>query len=152
MVPFLVLVIATVALRAAGAAGVHPLESWGSCLRGGLALMFLLTASAHWGKRRRDLIAMVPMAFPRPDLIVTITGILELFGAVGLLLPATAPAAAVCLALLLIALFPANVRAARDHLKIGSTPATALPLRTLLQIVFIAALAAAGFPNVFRLG
>jgi uncharacterized membrane protein len=120
-------------------------------LRAGLSLIFLLTASAHWGKRRRDLIAMVPTAIPRPDLIVTITGILELLGTAGLLFPATAPAAAVCLAVLLIAMFPANVRAAREHLKIGEGAATALPLRTVLQIVFIAALAAAAFPGAFRL-
>jgi len=151
MVPFLVLVIATLALRAIGAAGVHPLSGWTPSLRAGLSLMFLLTASAHWGKRRPDLIAMVPTAFPRPGMIVTITGILELLGAVGLLLPATAPAAAVCLAVLLMAMFPANVRAAREHLGLGGRAATALPLRTILQIVFIAALAAAAFPGAFRL-
>jgi uncharacterized membrane protein len=120
-------------------------------LGAGLSLMFLLTASAHWGKRRPDLIAMVPTAFPRPDLIVTITGTLEILGAVGLLVPATAPAAAVCLALLLLAMFPANVGAAHEHLKIGQTPATGLTLRTILQGVFIAALLVAGFPGTFRL-
>jgi uncharacterized membrane protein len=151
MVPFLVLVTATLALRAIGAAGVHPLDGWTPSLRAGLSLMFLLTASAHWGKRRRDLIAMVPTALPHPDLIVTITGILELLGAAGLLFPATAPAAGVCLAALLIAMFPANVRAAHEHLKIGEGEATALPLRTVLQIAFIAALAAAAFPGAFRL-
>jgi uncharacterized membrane protein len=151
MVPFLVLVTATLTLRAIGTAGVYPLDGWTPCLRAGLSLMFLLTASAHWGKRRRDLIAMVPTALPHPDLIVTITGILELLGAAGLLLPATAPAAGVCLAVLLIAMFPANARAAREHLKIGEAEATALPLRTVLQIVFIAALVAAAFPGAFRL-
>ena len=152
MIPFLVLVISTLVFRVAGAAGVPPLDNWAPSLRAGLFLMFLLTASAHWGKRRPDLIAMVPTAFPYPDLVVTITGVLEFLGAAGLLLPATAPVAAACLAVLLIALFPANVRAAREHLKIGDAPATALPLRTLLQIVFIAALIAAGFPGAFRLG
>src|SRR5262249_34558818 len=53
---------------------------WWDALRFALAAMFLLTASAHWGKRRPDLIRMVPSAFPRPDLIVTITGVLEIFG------------------------------------------------------------------------
>jgi uncharacterized membrane protein len=125
--------------------GVPALQSWTICLRGALALMFLLTLSAHWGKRRPDLIRMVPAAFPRPDLIVTITGVLEILGALGLLFPATASAAAVCLAVLLIALFPANARAVRQRLTIAGEPATPLLLRTLLQIVFIAALIAAGF-------
>jgi hypothetical protein len=56
---------------------------------------------------------------------------LKLLGAAGLLLPATAAAAGVCLAVLLIAMFPANARAAREHLKIGEAEATALPLRAV---------------------
>jgi len=147
MLPLIVLVIATLLLKAIGAAGVGPLNSWTWCLRGGLALMFLFAASAHWGKRRGDLIAMVPRAFPRPNLMVSATGVLEILGAVGLLIPATAPVAAACLAILLIALFPANIRAARGRLTIGGRPATALPLRTLLQLVFIIAVLAAGFPG-----
>jgi hypothetical protein len=67
--------------------------------------MFLLTASAHWGKRRQDLIAMVPPAFPRPDLLVTVTGVLEIAGAVGLMLPMGAPYAALGLCFLLLAVF-----------------------------------------------
>ena len=70
-IPLLILLTVTLVLRAMGVAGVAVMDSWLVCLRGGLAAMFLLTASAHWGKRRPDLIRMVPAAFPRPDLIVT---------------------------------------------------------------------------------
>lgn len=142
--------IATVCLRLLGVAGLHPLDNWTFCLRGSLALMFLFTASAHWGKRRVDLIAMVPPAIPRPDLMVTLTGVLEILGAVGLLIPTTAKAAAACLMVLLIALFPANIRAAREKLTIGGKPATPLLLRTLLQVIFICALILAGFPDIFH--
>jgi uncharacterized membrane protein len=145
----MVLVITTLLLRIIGAAGVGLLSSWIWCLRGGLAVMFLLAASAHWGKQRRELIAMVPRVFPNPDLMVSVTGVLEILGAVGLLIQAVAPVAAACLAMLLIGLFPANIRAARERLTIGGRPATALPLRTLLQVVFIAAVIAAGFPGAF---
>jgi uncharacterized membrane protein len=144
MLPFFVLVITTLALRALGVARLHPLDDWILCLRVGLALMFLFTASAHWGKRRGDLIAMVPRLFPRANLMVGLTGVLEILGAVGLLIPMTATAAAVSLAVLLIALFPANVRASRENLTIGGRPATPLPLRALLQLVFIGALIVAG--------
>lgn len=96
------------------------------------------------------MIAMVPRVFTHPDRIVSATGVLEILGAVGLLIPATAPVAAACLAILLMALFPANIRAARERLTIGGRPATALPLRTLLQVVFIAVVLAAGFPAPFR--
>ena len=152
MLPFMVLVIATLLLRATGAAGASLFNDWTWCLRGGLALMFLLTASAHWGKRRADLVAMVPAVFPRPDLMVSATGVLEMLGAVGLLIPATAPVASACLAMLLIALFPANIRAARQGLTIGGRPATALPLRTFLQLLFLVALLVAGFPGAFLFG
>ncbi|HKE26103.1 MAG TPA: DoxX family protein [Bryobacteraceae bacterium] len=152
MIPFIVLVITTLILRVIGAAGVALLNSWTWSLRGGLALMFLFTASAHWGKRRGDLVAMVPSAFPRPDLMVSATGVLEILGAVGLLIPAIAPLASAGLALLLISLFPANVRAAREGLTIGGRPATALPLRTVLQLVFLVAVLAAGLPGVFPFG
>jgi uncharacterized membrane protein len=147
MLPFFVLLVSTLLLRVIGIAGVSPFDSWTWCLRCGLALMFLLTASAHWGKRRRDLIAMVPRVFSRPDLMVSATGVCEILGGLGLLIPAVAPVAAACLALLLIGLFPANIRAAREHLTIFGRPATVLPLRALLQLVFITAVLAAGFPG-----
>jgi len=73
MAPFIVLVVAAIAFWSLGRAGVAIFEHPGTVLRTGLGLMFLLTASAHWGKRRPDLIRMVPPAFPRPDLLVTIT-------------------------------------------------------------------------------
>ncbi|MGJ5820395.1 DoxX family protein [Paludibaculum fermentans] len=142
MTIFIVLLSVTLLLRGLGALGVDALANWGLCLRGGLAAMFLLTASAHWGRRRPDLIRMVPPAFPRPDVIVTLTGYLEILGAVGLLLPTTARLSAACLAVLLLAMFPANIRAAREHLSIGGQAATALWLRTALQVIFVAALAA----------
>src|SRR5437660_1796492 len=92
---------------------------WWTALRLGLAAMFLLTASAHWGRRRADLIRMVPPIFSRPDLLVTLTGICEILGAIGLLIPKVAPFAAIGLSLFLIAVFPANVRAARDGIAIA---------------------------------
>jgi uncharacterized membrane protein len=98
-----------------------------------------LTATAHWGRRRPDLIQMVPPVFSRPDLLVTITGILEMLGAVGLMLSSVAPYSALGLTLLLVAVFPANVHAARKRLTIAGRQVEALIPRTLLQFVFLAA-------------
>jgi uncharacterized membrane protein len=92
---------------------------WQAALRIALAGMFLLTASAHWGRRRPDLIRMVPDSIPRPDLLVTVTGLCEILGAIGLLVPPFTRWAAIGLAVLLIALFPANVRASREGITIG---------------------------------
>lgn len=112
---------------------------WWDALRFALAAMFLLTASAHWGKRRPDLILMVPPIFPRPDFMVTITGVLEILGVIGLLIPALASYAGVCLAILLVALFPANVRASTHNLTLAGRPATPLLMRALIQVVFLTA-------------
>jgi uncharacterized membrane protein len=145
MAPLIVLVGSFVVLVTAGRLGVRPLRNWVTSLRWALALMFLLTASAHFGSRRPDLVAMVPSVFPNPELLVTLTGIAEILGAIGLVIPRVAPAAAGALALLLVALFPANVHAARAALEIGGEPVTPLVPRTLMQLGFIAALLAAGF-------
>ena len=145
MIPFFVLVAAFLIFRAVGLMGVSLLDSWPSALRPALTVMFLLTASAHFGKGRADLIRMVPPAFPRPAMLVTLTGFLEIAGAIGLLIPATAPAAALGLALMMVALFPANIYAARHHLTVRGREATPLPLRAVLQVVFIAAVVAAGW-------
>ena len=116
MVPLIALVISFLLFFLAGKAGVTAFADTGFALRCALAVMFVLTASAHWGKRRPDLVRMVPPAFPNPGLMVTISGVLELLGAIGLLLPLTARTSCICLAVMLVALFPANVYAAREHL------------------------------------
>lgn len=137
MEPLIVLVVVTLALLGLGAAGVRRLRPWPVALRGGLAAMFVMTGTVHFVWMREDLIAMVPPTLPRPDLLVTITGILELAGAAGLLWQRTAPWAAGGLTLLLVAMFPANVYAALEDLT-GRADDALVP-RTLFQIVFLAA-------------
>ncbi|MEJ3742058.1 DoxX family protein [Actinomycetes bacterium KLBMP 9797] len=138
MAPLIALVAGFIVARVVGLAGVDAVDGWQPALRVGLALMFLLTGSAHFApKMRRDLIAMVPPRLPRPDLLVTVTGVLEFAGAVGLLIPATAPWAAAALGLLMIAMFPANVSAARRKVPFGGRPATPLGIRTAEQVLFV---------------
>ena len=133
MAPLITLVAVTAALLVAGAAGVRALRPWPVAVRGGLAAMFTLTGVVHFAWMREELIAMVPPALPAPELLVTLTGVLELAGAVGLLIPRTAPWAAAGLAALLVVMFPANVHAALE-----GTGTPLLP-RTLMQLVFLAA-------------
>ena len=66
------------------------------------------------------------------------TGLLEIAGAIGLLFPATRHLAAWGLALLLIALFPANVSAARRQVTLRGKPVTPLALRLPIQLLFLA--------------
>jgi uncharacterized membrane protein len=82
---------------------------------------------------------MVAPALPHPELLVTFTGILEILGAVGLMLPATARYAALELSVMLIAVFPANVHGAKNNLMIAGRPVIALVPRALIQVVFLAA-------------
>jgi uncharacterized membrane protein len=147
LAPFIVLVVSALAFWLAGRAGVAVFQDASFVLRAALAIMFLLASSAHWGKKRPDLIRMVPSVFPRPDLLVTMTGVLEILGAIGLLMPNTARAACVCLALLLIALFPANIHAARQHLTFAGRRVPSLPVRGAMQLVFIGTLIAAACPK-----
>jgi uncharacterized membrane protein len=145
MLPLLVLVIAFAIFLLAGRLGVARLASWVTCLRWAVALMFLLTASAHFGSQRDDLVRMVPAVFPAPELLVTLTGFAEIAGAIGLVLPRFAPYAATGLALLLVAMFPANIKAALEELTIGGRAVLGVVPRGILQVVFLAAVLLAGF-------
>jgi uncharacterized membrane protein len=138
MVPLIVVSVVFVALRTAGAFGVRALRDWRLDLRIAMAAMLLVTASAHWGAKRADLVAMVPPAFPDPALLVTLTGVFELLGAAGLLVPRTTRLAAALLAVLFVAMFPANIHAAKHRLTIGGQPVTELPLRAAVQVALIA--------------
>lgn len=139
MEPLFVLVAVTSLLLLAGTVGPRPLRRWHVALRGGLAAMFTFTAASHFGAfgMRDDLVAMVPPALPAPELLVTLTGILELLGAVGLLLPSTWPWAAAGLGALLVAMFPANVHKALEDPTLRASQE--LVPRTALQLVFLAA-------------
>jgi uncharacterized membrane protein len=131
---------------ALGLAGVSPWAEWPISLRWALAMMFLFTAAAHFAEPvRSTLIAMVPPGLPRPGMLITVTGVLEVAGGMGLLIPDLAPIAACCLALLLIAMFPANVYAARADIGRGGRSATPLGIRTVQQVVFVAAAVACMF-------
>jgi uncharacterized membrane protein len=110
-------------------------------LRFALAVMFGFTALSHFLPRTRpDLIRMVPSVFPAPGLLVSLTGVLELAGAIGLLLPPLARVAALALAVLLVALFPANIHAARSGLPVAGRAAMPLRFRLPLQLFWIACL------------
>jgi hypothetical protein len=83
MAPFIVLIALFGFFYVLGSVWLPAQFDWLTSLRLALAGMFLLTASAHWGKWRQDLIAMVAPTFPSRDLRVTVTGVLEIAGAVG---------------------------------------------------------------------
>ena len=83
---------------------------------------------------------IVPPAFPKPRLLVQISGVCEILGGAGLLVPKLRKLAGLGLIALLIAVFPANVFMALYPEKIPDMhfPRWALWGRLPLQAVFIA--------------
>ena len=142
MAPLIVMLAAWVVARSIGFTGAcPPADSWSGALRIGLAARFVFTAISHFDPRTRpDLMRMVPSSLPAPARLVTATGVLEFLGAIGLLLPQALPAAAYGLIALLVAMFPANVHAARRGLLVAGRRATPLLWRVPLQLFWISAL------------
>jgi uncharacterized membrane protein len=141
MPPFYVMVGAILLARGFGAVAWAPLDDWRAATRAGLAVMFVFTAGAHFAPRTRaDLIGMVPPELPRPAALVTLTGIAEIAGAIGLVTPSLARWAAFGLILLLALMFPANIHAARTDHRIGGRPHTRMALRLPLQLLWMALL------------
>jgi uncharacterized membrane protein len=60
-------------------------------------------------------VRIVPPALPAPRLLVVLSGIAEVLGGLGLLVPFTRRAAAWGLAVLLVCVFPANIYMAVSH-------------------------------------
>jgi uncharacterized membrane protein len=140
MVPFIIMLIVLLVCRGLGALGLSIFATWQLATATALAVMFLFTASSHFTPMKEDLIKMVPRGWPYPRQIVFVTGLLELLGAIGLLLPVTRIAAGLCLAALLIAMFPANVNAALKHIPLRGKLPTPLWIRLPMQLIWIALL------------
>jgi uncharacterized membrane protein len=123
--------------RVLGFAGIDRFTTWTVCARTSLATMFLFSAMSHFTPMKKDLIAMVPPTLPRPELLVFITGLAELAGAVGLLIPPLRFWAACGLILLLLLMLPANVSAASRGIPLRGRSPTPLWLRVPMQVLFI---------------
>jgi uncharacterized membrane protein len=126
---------------AAAIAVARIFRPWRDAVRIGLVVMLFFTAVAHFAPAlKHDLAAMIPPPFTGNMAIIYLTGVLEIAGAVGLLIPRYRRAAAIGLVLLLLGMFPANVYAALSGVTLRGQPATELWLRTPMQIVWIAML------------
>ena len=111
-------------------------------LRVVVALPLLVSGFAHF-TRTALFTAIVPPFLPHSRELVLVSGVMELAGAIGLLLPAFTRAASACLALLMIAVFPANVYAANQT--VGGMHMPSVPVRLAMQVVYILLLLLAGW-------
>jgi len=84
-------------------------------------------------------VGMMPAMLPAPVTLVYVSGVAEILGGLGLILPATRRLAAWGLIALFIAVFPANLNMAVNHLPLGTRPLPSWALwgRLPLQLVLI---------------
>ncbi|MFY9487681.1 MAG: DoxX family protein [Solirubrobacterales bacterium] len=81
--------------------------------------------------------AIVPKSLPNPKLLVYISGVAELAGALGVLIPQTRRLAGKGLTALLLAVFPANINMAVNAERFKQFPAWSLWARLPLQYLVI---------------
>ena len=82
--------------------------------RWAFASLFVISGVLHF-VRPDPFIRIVPPMLPKPDLLVAVSGGAEILGGIGLLLPRFRRPAGYGLALLLVAVFPANIYMAVAH-------------------------------------
>ncbi|MEC3909977.1 DoxX family protein [Sphingobium sp. CR2-8] len=85
-----------------------------------LAAAYGFAGVAHL-TRPGGFVAITPHWVPMPDLVVALTGIAELAGAVGLMLPRLRRAAGMGFALYALCVWPANINHAINDIPLGGT-------------------------------
>lgn len=138
MLFFAFLAIATVIARIGGVLGVQALASWINCMRWGMAAALLFFGIDHLVTPARYL-PMMPSFIPAPKEVVLFTGLCEVAGALGLLVPATRRLAGIMLAIYFVCVFPANIKNAVEGLSVDGLPSAQWYywLRLLFQPVAI---------------
>lgn len=107
-----------------------------------LAIVFIGMGILHFRPGSRHVMAkIIPPALrfegiARPANLVAFTGVCEVAGGVGLLFPLTQLAAGICLAVFLVAVFPANAYAARHRDRFGAIAVPLIP-RLVGQVLLI---------------
>jgi uncharacterized membrane protein len=100
------------------------------------ALFFVIAGSLHF-LRPEPYVKIVPPYIPLPLIMVYISGVAEIAGGVGILLPAVRRAAGWGLVALLIAVFPANIYMALDHVQATANPLPVWVLWARLPLQFV---------------
>lgn len=99
-------------------------------------LWFLIGGVAHFSLTETEM-RIVPTWIPWPRAAVLVSGVFELLGAVGILIPITRRAAGIGLFLLTIAVTPANVFMLQ-HAELFNVPRWALIVRLPFQVLLLA--------------
>ena len=106
---------------------------WGAVAIG---VFYVAAGVAHFAATQMYMRA-VPAYLPAPRALVLVSGVAEIAGGVGVMIPGTRQAAAWGLVLLLLAVFPANVWMAMHAERFAEIPQWALWARLPLQVPLI---------------
>lgn len=98
-----------------------------------LAIFFVFTGVSHF-LMPEEMAQMLPEFIPWRVEIIYVTGILEVAGGIGLLIPGLEKLAALSLILFLIGVLPSNIYAALNHVEFGAHSEG--PIYLLLRIPF----------------
>ena len=83
-----------------------------------LAAAYALAGAAHLA-RPAGFLAITPHWVPTPETVIALTGVAELAGAVGLMIPALRKPAGIGLALYALCVWPANINHAINDIPLG---------------------------------
>lgn len=112
--------------------------NWRLIFRGLLAVFFVAAGVNHF-RLPEVYMGMMPKWLPSPLLLIQVSGVAEVLGGIGVLVPFTRRCAGWGLLLLLVAVFPANLYVAFEGRMLGFdfSPLT-LWLRLPFQVVLLA--------------
>jgi uncharacterized membrane protein len=113
VVVLLILVLSCLIFRGLGFAGISVFSTWQASARDALSLMLVFTGVSHFTFMAKHFVRMMPPSIPSARGMVYFTGVCEIAGAVGLLLPEFRRAAAYALITFFLTVLPANIHAAR---------------------------------------
>lgn len=118
---------------------MYRLEHSKTTLRGVLAVCMVVAGVLHF-VQPEPFIRIVPGFLPAPAALVYISGVIEIMLGIGLLVPALRQISAWGLVALFIAVFPANLNMAINHIQIDGIPNTwwFQAIRLPFQLVLIA--------------
>ncbi|RJL27200.1 DoxX family protein [Bailinhaonella thermotolerans] len=159
MFPFIIIPVGILIFRLLGAAGVRRFATLPAGAAHAMAVMLVITASAHFVPagvaampNHGDVVAMMPPFIPFPGLVVYLTGVLELLGALGLVITRTRRPAGIALAIFFVLVLPANVHATLAGIPFAGQEPPPLWLRVPEQLVYIAVALWAARPAGVRAG
>jgi uncharacterized membrane protein len=138
MTVFFIIITLALFLQLASKIGFNPLRTLRDNARAATGFTFILTGLSHFLMPEKYL-EMMPPFLPAPEFLIYLSGFFEVLGGLGLLSVKTKRAAAIGLILLLLAVFPANIYVAVNHVQLGGVMNYAVYqwLRLPMQLILI---------------